>query len=358
VARTYRNPREHLDDCIALVAQLFERQIVAHWEQGILPRIKDELSGTFVGGSEVLALLRGGMPATPEGDQRVATLDAAISAREEQIEAKLAEAYRQGEPLPFDRLRRAFGLTPTEQRALWVLIAVEVSARMRQLMRYLVNEATRVHADVGLLELLVYGTPQTREHLINEVSADGRLSRYRLIEWIGGRRYQDESPFLLRPLKVNPRVIELVHGVVRLDREVSEVATLLQSLPPHDALILPDSIKHETTELMRNAITTATSGVAAPAIVLTGPDGSGRRSLIYGAARHFECAVLQIACDRLPSDGAELGRLMRALLREAILFHAVPLLQHVDALTGDAEAGRSDRSAPLDRELQAFVGPV
>src|SRR5690606_5037195 len=118
---------------------------------------------------------------------------------------------------------------------------------------YLVNEASRIHADVGLLELLVYGTPQTRDKLIHELSVDGRLFRYRLLEPVGGKRQQDELPFLLRPLKVNPRVIELVHGVVRLDREVSEVATLLQSLPPHDALVMPDTIKRETTELMRNA---------------------------------------------------------------------------------------------------------
>jgi ATP-dependent 26S proteasome regulatory subunit len=358
VARTYRTPRDHLDDSIGLVSQLFERQINAHWEQGLLPRVKDELSGTFVAGSEVAALLRGGLPATPEADQRIATLDAAISAREEQIEAKLAEAHEQGEPLPFDRLRRAFGLTPTEQRVLWVLIAVEVSARLRQLMRYLVNESTRVHADVGLLELLVYATPQTRDQLIHELSPDGRLARYRLVEPIGGRRTQDEAPFLMRPLKVNGRVIELVHGVVRLDREVADVAALLQSLPPHDALLLPDSLKGETTELVRSAIETAASGLAAPAIVLTGADGTGRRSLIFGAARQFDCAVLQVACDRLPSDAGELARMTRALLREAILFHAVPVLVGADVLAGDIEGGRPDRSAVIDRELQGFAGPL
>ena len=349
--------REHLDDCIALVAQLFERQIVAHWEQGILPRIKDEFSGTFVGGSEVLALLRGGTPATPEGEQRIATLDAAISAREEQIEAKLGVAHEEGEPLPFDRLRRAFGLTPTEQRALWVLIAVEVSARLRQLMRYLVNEATRVHADLGLLELLVYGTPQTRDKLIEELAPDGRLARYRLVEPIGGRRAQEELPFLLRPLKVNARVIELVHGIVRLDREVAEVATLMQTLAPHEALIMPDAIKRETSELMRSAVASAERGLAAPAIVVTGAEGSGRRSLIYGAARQVDSAVLHVTCARLPDDAWELARLTRALVREAILFHAVPVLHDVDMVTGEGPSGR-DRSSVLDRELQCYVGPL
>jgi ATP-dependent 26S proteasome regulatory subunit len=358
VARTYRHPREHLDDCIALVAQLFERQIVAHWEQGILPRVKDDFSGTFVGGSEVLALLKGGLPATPEGQQRITTLDAAISAREEQIEAKLAQAHAQGETMPFDRLRRAFGLTPTEQRALWVLIAVEVSPRLRQLMRYLVNEATRVHADVGLLDLLVYSTPQTRDWLIQEVSPDAQLFRYRLVEPVGGRRAYEELPFLLRPLKVNPRVIELVHGVVRLDREVADVAMVVDNLPSHDALLVPDELKAETTELLRNAMASAQLGVESPAIVLSGAEGSGRRSLIYGAAQRLGCSILQISCGRLPTEPAELARMSRALVREAVLFRAVPLLIDVEALGGDIEAGRPDRIGVFDRELRAFVGPV
>jgi Cdc6-like AAA superfamily ATPase len=358
MARAYRTPREHLDDCLGLVSQLFERQINAHWELGLLPRIKDEFSGTFVGGSEVLALLRGGLPSTPEGEQRLATLDSAITAREEAIEAKLAESQRLGEPLPFDQLRRAFALTATEQRALLILLAVEVNPRLRQLMRYLVNESTRIHADVGLLELLVYNAPQTRDALVPEMSADGRLFRYRLVEALGGRRTQEESPFLLRPVKVSGRVIELMHGVMRLDREVAEVATLVHSLPSHDALLMPDTIKRETTELVRNALADAESGAPSPAIVLTGPDGSGRRSLIYGALRQLNCEVLQIACDRLPEDAGELSRISRALVREAILFHAVPLLHNVDALNGDAEAGRADRVGRLDHELAAFAGPI
>ncbi len=358
MSRTYRSPRDHLDDGIALVTQLVERQIVAHWEQGILPRIKDQYSGTFVSGGEVKALLDGGLPATAEGERKLADLDAAIVAREEQIEAKLAEAFRQGRPLPLDRLRRTFGLTGSEQRALWVLIGVEVSARLRQLMRYLVNEATRIHADVGLLELLVYSSAQTRDLMIHELAGDGRLFRHRLVEPIGTRRQQEEAPFLLRPLKVNPRVIELVHGVVRLDREVADLAVLVTAPPSHDALVLDPALKQETTELLRNALASAALGAPAPAIVLSGPEGAGRKSLVYGAARELGCGVLHVLCDRLPGDVAELTRVSRALVREAILFRAVPLLDGIDALAADVDMGRADRGGVVDRVLDGFVGPV
>ena len=358
MSRTYRTPREHLDDGVALVKQLVERQIVAHWELGVLPRIKDQFSGTFVSGDEVKALFGSGLVTTPEGERKLVDLDAAIVAREEQIEAKLAEAHRQGHTLPFDRLRRTFALTPTEQRALWVLIAVEVSSRLRQLMRYLVNEANRIHADVGLLELLVYSSAQTRDLMIHELSSDGRLARHRLIEPIGVRRQQEEAPFLLRPLKVNGRVIELVHGVVRLDREVAELARWVPSPPGHDQLILPDELKAEVTELVRNALEAAATGAPAPAVVLSGLEGAGRKALVYGAAAAVGCGVLHVLCDRLPADATELTRVCRALVREAILFRAMPLLDGVDALSADVDTGRHDRSGAVDRVLEGFVGPV
>ncbi len=358
MTRTYRTPREHLDDGIALVTQLVERQIVAHWEQGILPRIKDQFSGTFVSGGEVKALLDGGVAATAEGERKLADLDAAIIAREEQIEAKLAEAHRQGRTLPFDRLRRTFGLSGSEQRALWVLIAVEVSSRLRQLMRYLVNEASRIHADVGLLELLVYSSTQTRDLMIHELAADGRLARHRLVEPIGTRRQQEDAPFLLRPLKVNPRLIELIHGVVRLDREVGDVAMLVPAPPSYDTLVLPDEVKSEVTELLRGALASAAMGAAGPAVVLSGNEGAGRKSLVYGAASALGCSVLHILCDRLPMEPADLARTMRALVREAILFRAVPLLDGIDALAADTDMGRGDRGGVVDRALEGFVGPV
>ncbi|HZJ71742.1 MAG TPA: ATP-binding protein, partial [Planctomycetota bacterium] len=275
-----------------------------------------------------------------------------------EIDGALEAARDAGREIPFDRMRRTLGLTRTEERALWVLIAVEVSSRLRQLMRYLVNEASRIHADVGLLELLVYSSTQTRDLMINELSPDGRLTRHRLIEPIGTRRQQEDAPFLLRPLKANPRLIELVHGVVRLDREVADLAILVPMPPGHDRLVLPDELKAEVTELLRNALAGAGVGVPAPAIVLSGAEGAGRKSLVYGAAAGLGCSVLHILCERLPSDAGELVRVSRALVREAILFRAVPLLDNVDALAADGDIGRPERSGLVDRALDGFVGPV
>lgn len=358
MARPYRIAREHLDDAIGLVAQLVERQIVAHWEQGILPRAHDQFSGTFVSGGEVRALLGAATAPTADGQQQLADLDAGIVARDELIEARLDVSAAQGLVLPFELLRTTFGLSPTEQRVLWILIAIELDARLRQLMRYLVNDATRVHADLGLLQLLVYGTPQTRELMVTELATDGRLYRHRLVEPIGNRRQQDDAPYIARPLKASGRLIEWVHGVMRLDREVAEYAELIQTPPSSETMIIPDDMRSQVGKLLAAALGAAGTGHPSPAIVVSGVEGAGRKSLIYGAAHEHGCGVLRIACDRLPSQADDLLRVSRALFREATLFRAVPLFDGIDVLSADTDAGRGDRSAAVDYAMGAFLGPV
>ena len=355
----YRSAREHLDEALALVSLLIERQILAHWEQGILPRIQDEFSGTFISDGEASALLSGGRPASEPGQHKLATLDAALAARAEAIEARLLASRAAGAPMPFDRLRSALLLTPTEQRALWVLIAIEVSARLRGLMRYLVNEASRIHADIGLLDMLVYDGPETRDRLIHETAPDSPLFRHRLVEPVGGRRQAEDAPFLLRPVRVNRRVIELVHGVERLDREVAEVAELITAPPSLAHLLMPETLVSEVVALVRGGLEGMREGAMAPVVVLAGQDGAGRTSLVLGTAHALGCAVLRVRCAELPADPAALGHLCRALVREALLFRAVPLLHDVQELAAAPEVGRPDRARTVDRALLgAFPGPV
>jgi hypothetical protein len=362
MASAYASPREHLEDELALVGKLFERRIHQHWEAGVLPRIQDEFSGTFVSSDEVSAILGGGAAPSEKGELAIAELERDIAGREGEIEARLAAARGAGAPLPFDHMQRVLSLTPSERRALWVLIAVELSSRMRALMRYLVNESSRVYADVGLLELLVYAG-DAREFMVRELAADGRLLALRLVEPVGGRRAYDEAPYLLRSLRVNPRVIELAHGVMRLDRDVARVAELVREPPGSAALLVPDALKSQVDALLSPAggaapdVSPSTAGP--PIVVLSGPDGAGRKSLVFGAARAAERPVLHLRCKELTGwDQAELGRLAQALVREALLFDALPLFESVDLLAPHAESGRPDRMRPFEGALTALSAPV
>src|SRR5688500_5159722 len=111
--RSYRSPREHLDDVVGLITQIFERQIIAHQELGFLSRFApDDHTGTFVAQSEARASLWG-RELSSEAGKRLGELDAAITARADKIERQLDAARAAGVTMPLDGLRRAFELSPT-----------------------------------------------------------------------------------------------------------------------------------------------------------------------------------------------------------------------------------------------------
>ena len=356
MANPYHNAEQHLADQLVLVRGLVERQIQAHWEAGVLPRIHDEFSGTFVSGGEVQALLGHGPRPTPAGLLRLGALDHQITALTTHIENRLAASRKQGKTLPLDQLRRAFGLTPTEQRALTVLLALEIDPRLRQLMRYLVNEANRIHADVGLVQLLVYSHASVQRLVVREMAADGRLFRYRLVEPVGAFQGQNDAPFLLRSMRVARRVVELAYGELRLDPDVSEWARLEPAPSPLDELVLPDQLKSKVYELVRAAVPTVGSDPA-PMILLAGSEGSGRKALAYGAAHAISAPALRIDCASLPKDPEQLELTVRRCVREAILYGAVLVLEGIDAVSPAVEQ-RADHAAYIERALAMFRGPV
>ncbi len=356
MARPYRSARELLDDAVNLAFDVAQRQIAVYTEVGFLPRATDEFSGSYVSFADVRALLDGGRPPTPEALARVAELDAAIEAAGEHIEARLAATRESGDPLPLDALCRRLALSPTEIRALYVVLAIETNQRMRQLMRYLVNDSARVHPDVGLLEMLVYQAPALRERWVRELALDGALFRTRLFEPAG----RGDEPFLLRSVRLAPRVIEAAVGITRLDPSIGAFTELLARPRTFDALEVPRVAKDEIVALLDDAVAAARSnGPRRPIVLVQGPEGSGRHSLIEGGAAALNLELLVVRCADLPRDGEALVRAAQTLGREALLAGAVLVLDGIDQLVGDLESGRPDRTAILERALlDQHAGPI
>ena len=355
MARPYRNARELLDDAVNLAFDLAQRQIAVYTEVGFLPRATDEFSGAFVAFSDVRALLDGGRPPRPEALAKVAELDAAIVAAGEHLDARLDASRAAGAPLPLDDLRVQLGLSATEFRVLVVVLAIETNQRMRQLMRYLVNDAARLHPDVGLLELLVYHAPALREQWVRELASDAPLFRYRLLEPIG----RGDEPFVARAFRLSPRVIEAAVGLTRLDPTLAGCAELVEAPLAFDLLELPRATKDQVVALIDDALAAGRTGARRPVVLVQGPEGSGRRSLVAGAAAALNLRVVRVRCADLPTDPGALARIAQAIGREALLAQALLVLEDVDSLAPELETGRPDRAAVLDRALlDEFPGAV
>src|SRR5689334_3132188 len=96
-SRAYRSARDHVEGVVAFARALLERRAHA------------------------------GEP------QRLEALDLEIARCGEDLARGLAGARAQGFVLPLERVRAAFQLDPAEQRCLYLLLALAVSAEVREL---------------------------------------------------------------------------------------------------------------------------------------------------------------------------------------------------------------------------------
>lgn len=232
-----------------------------------------------------------------------------------------------------------FGLTATEHRCLWVLIAQELDPRSRLRLRDLATEDD-VDVSTDVLRRVVYGSRPTRE-VWRELSPAGRLRSSCLI----AAAASEDTPSHRTNLRLCPRLLALVHGDIAVDDELRDVVVPDQPTPPSlEALVVSANV--------RETIRAALAGGVQLAIA-TGLTGSGRRSLLTAAAAQLGAQVLTIDARKISKDKKRADRQFREIARECIILSRVPLLVNADALAAATEG--EDR---LDLIEDRLPGPV
>ena len=250
-----------------------------------------------------------------------------------------------GIELPTTWLCSRLGLTETEDRVLWILIAHELSPVARHAVRTL-NTETVSDTTLDTLRRVVYG-PGATLRCWRELGPDGRLRRLGLIERTDG---SSPVPEQRQTFRVARRVLALVHGETAIDSELSGIAKLAL---PHvtrisegaDLVADPETIAH---------IRETVAGAIEPLIVVVyGRVGSGRRSLLVDAAARCQRRVIAIDARGIATQRDQAARQLRVLMRECRLLDVVPLVEHVEALgpAGDVP----DRVDLLEVELDGLV---
>ena len=281
----------------------------------------------------------------PETDPELQQALQALQAREASIDARIA--HTDAALLPLERLRRTFGLSATEVRVISILAAFELETRLRDQARALMDDPNRIHPDVGLLTALIY-TGRDRKRVAEELASDGRLIRFALVRI---ERVSD-TPFALRRARVVERVLELLHGRDALDREVARHVELMAPLR-REALVIDQAKFDELAGLVGASLAAGQSGRPHPVIMLSGHEGAGRKSLLVAAAAAAGLAALRVKCTSFAKDEAWLRQLGPSVLREAILWRALIVLDGLDQFSLDNSNVRLDEAL-----FGNFVGPM
>jgi hypothetical protein len=238
---------------------------------------------------------------------------------------------------PVAWLRERLGLTTTEERVLWMLIAYEMCPEARRLLREL-NTEDLCEPTLDTLRRAVYGgAPNARAW--NELDETGRLWQLGLLE----RADDKTGPMHRRPVRVTARVIALAHGEIGLDRELDGVARTDAGEVAIDAL--------EIASAATRAIETALTGSGL--VIVRGGVGTGRRSVLAALAGKIGHRVLVVEGTAIATDREKAARQIRIVARECALFSLVPLILGIDALGGNGEV--TDRIDIVERELRGLV---
>ncbi|MBK7077367.1 MAG: ATP-binding protein [Myxococcales bacterium] len=255
-------------------------------------------------------------------DAALAELHAALARDEATIAAR--EARSDPARLPLARLRACFALSSTELRVLAVLCGLELDLGLRAQVRAFTSDARRPEPDVGLLAELLYATPAERARIPEELGPDGRLARSALV----AIDHDPARAFVLRPARATARILELVHGRDALEPDLARRCELwpAQARP---GLVRP-AVADELAGLVDALITASARGVAHPVVLVTGPDGAGRKTLLADAIAGRGLATLRVRVAALPTDERALRELGARLRREAAWWGAAVLLDGVD----------------------------
>lgn len=260
---------------------------------------------------------------------------AACAEREMELHASIGDTAS----MPTAWLHGRLGLSATELRVLWILIAHELRPSARACLRDLNTEQL---SDVTLdtLRRVVYGT-RPDPHAWHELSPGGPLRRRFLIE---PGEDAPGAPEHRNTYKVARRVLALVHGVVALDDELAGIGDLRGATSTSSALEVDRDIREQARATIARG-----SGVC----LLRGRAGSGRRSLLTALAKEAGMELLTIDARKISTERELAWRQLRIVARECQLLCRTPLFLHLDALDGSNQV--PDRLDLFESEMEGFA---
>ena len=231
------------------------------------------------------------------------------------IEARLAASAAAGVDLPLERLRGFSGLTDAEQRVVVALFAPEVDETVLRAYRYAWNDFTRKRVEVGFLIDLLGADAAGRDAFRRLLAPDATLSLRNLIT-LGPIADDDgELPFLGRWVRLPNRVVELLRGVaVRPDDALRGIAAYAEPTQLLSDLLVPEAVP---VQLRRSLV--PRRGTTPVPVLLVGPTGVGKRSLVEALAGELERAFLVADFEAVLEDGREPEEVAALLAREVAL---------------------------------------
>ncbi len=280
----------------------------------------------------------------------------------DQSEEELTEALDLARGAPesgLARLRERCGLSPLDEEILLLCAAVEMDARMRQVL----GQWPQIPGYRPTLRLLLelWGPERGAAAVRERCSRTAPLLRHGLLAFASHEDWDDSSSPAESELQISDRVLRWLLGEEGLDPYLSLYVTLLEPSVTFADLCMPRTVPEGLERLLEeqdpDSWWAGTLPAGPPLILAVGLAGAGRFALSEAVAHKLGLRVLQVDLQALGAETSDYGHYVARLLREATLQRALPVF--VDCarfLPGED----FDATAfwVLSRKLASHPGPV
>lgn len=283
-----------------------------------------------------------------ENDPEQEELQAEVHTRKERLSEVRADLQRKTRAtleigdleLPLERIGDIFGLSRFEKQALELVVCCQLFDELRRkLLRLyhsnLIQIKTVLDLFCGSLEEMALARKYFSEQSV--MLSKGILGLGRTTRW------KSETDFLSIGLHCPSWVFDRITGSRLEDRQLARYAEFLQMDVDMEDLLLPSELKSTLLNTVRNREDHLRiwrewqSEATAPSsrtmvLVLSGRDGSGRRTLASALAREAGTKCLRVRIDRILKEQRRAVEALRAVFFEARYHNAVLLFTDIDTL--------------------------
>jgi hypothetical protein len=210
------------------------------------------------------------------------------------------------EPVPaLEQLVELFDLSPFERDILLLCAAMDFEGRTASLCSALQGDERR---DYPTFSLVLSALPEAHW---SALTPDGVLRLWQLIELEGGRTLTHS------PLRIDERILHYLTGSMTMDERLAQ---LMLPLSPVGELVPSQA------GLAAEVTTTWVGAEILPVIQLCGLERSSKQTIAAAACAKLGLDLYRLPLAALPSDPADLARLVRLWRREAVLSNSVLFL--------------------------------
>jgi len=354
----YKNGEEQINDELKLldlrIRLQLQRQRILQGEGQV-----NQFKGLVISEEEVETLLKDRRWGE-HGDSVLHGLHDAIDRMESYLQGKIQISLDSGIFLPLEHLTWAFDLNYFARNCLLLCLAGEYDRKYEKLFGFLQDDITCKYPTIDLALQLLCKDNEERNTARLSFVMNSPLMKYLLVT---DRDSAKNGLRLSHTLKLHRRIVDLFHQDVSIHPELRHFIEFYNPYDDLNPLLLHYDIQNQLRMWWEMVIDDDSARKALG--ILSGPSGSGKCFQIRHLCSNFHCYLFIIELSRMPVDESLLEQALHDVVRECMLFKAIPCFRGLSTVASAPDENGSmetditrGRWNILLRTLDELPGPI